>query len=209
MFTQFAPMIFRRAVPQLDPHACTVYLAAVQLAALCGSGVLVRRVGRRAVLAASGGCGAAGCLLVAVSLLSPAVGAYSWIPLIGVLLANASAQAGVSPVSFLYLSEILPAGVRPLVGNSFVIYTSSMNMCAVHLFPVATAALGTYGVFLVVAGLCVTQLAYALILLPETKDLSLEEVQQRYFSSNRRWKGCGEEVDLEAVQEAVTEKPTS
>ena len=201
--TQFAPMIFRRAVPQLDPHSCTVYLAAVQLAALCGSGALVRRVGRRVVLAVAGTCGAAGYLLVAVSLLSPAVGAYSWIPLIGVLLANAAAQAGITPVSFLYLSELLPTAVRPLAGNWFVIYISVLNLCAVRLFPVATAAAGTHGVFLAVAGLCGVQLVYALLLLPETKDMSLEEVQRRHFSSKRSWGGENERKDLEAA----TEKP--
>ncbi|KAF0314078.1 Arabinose-proton symporter [Amphibalanus amphitrite] len=129
---------------------------AAQLAALCASGLLVRRVGRRVVLMAAGAGGAAGYVLVSASLLIPSLGAYNWVPLVGVLAANACAQAGITPVSFL-----------------------AMNMASVHLFPLATAALGTHGVFLAVAGLCAAQLLYALLLLPETKDLTLEEVHNR------------------------------
>ncbi|XP_043241973.1 facilitated trehalose transporter Tret1-like [Amphibalanus amphitrite] len=198
IMTQFAPMIFRRAAPQLDPNTCTIYLAAAQLAALCASGLLVRRVGRRVVLMAAGAGGAAGYVLVAASLLIPSLGAYNWVPLVGVLAANACAQAGITPVSFLYLSELIPGGVRPLLGNCFTIYISAMNMASVHLFPLATAALGTHGVFLAVAGLCAAQLLYALLLLPETKDLTLEEVHNRHFSSRRRW---GRKPDTEALQD--------
>ena len=202
--TQFAPMIFRRAVPQLDPHSCTVYLAAVQLAALCGSGALVRRVGRRVVLAVAGTCGAAGYLLVAVSLLSPAVGAYSWIPLIGVLLANAAAQAGITPVSFLYLSE-LPSHGGPTSGRQLVRHLHQ------RAEPLRGAAVpggdggGGDARRLPGRGRPVWGAAglRSLLLLPETKDMSLEEVQQRHFSSKRSWGGENDRKDLEAA----TEKP--
>ena len=106
--------------------------------------------------------------------------------LLGIVLANAASAGGISPLCHVLCGELLPLSVRPLFGNLLSLYLGGLAFVFIHLFPVVKSALGSAGLFACIAGVNVLLILHASFLLPETRGLSLEQVQLRHFSSKKK-----------------------
>ena len=115
------------------------------------------------------------------------------------VLANAASSGGISPLSHVICGELLPLSVRPLFGNVLSLYLGGLAFSFIHLFPVLRSTLGSAGLFATLAGVNVLLIVHATCLLPETRGLSLEQVQIRHFSSKKKpIGGGGDEKEDEA-----------
>ena len=92
-------------------------------------------------------------------------------------------MGGISQLSHLFMGETLPIRVRQMVGSAVSLYMGALSAVFIHLFPILTSVLGNAGLFLSLAGVNMLQVMFARCFLPETRGLSLEEVQKRHFSS--------------------------
>jgi len=101
-----------------------------------------------------------------------------WLILIGILGFVASFAISIGPVMWVLFSELFPNWIRGLA-ISFVGFINSLVSFSVQLvFPWELATLGTAGTFLIYGIFGALGLVFVLIMVPETKGKSLEELEK-------------------------------
>ncbi|MFE5537963.1 sugar porter family MFS transporter [Streptomyces sp. NPDC056519] len=152
---------------------------AVSVAALW----LVRRYGRRPLLAA-GLAGMAGALCAAAwSLLGGDGGSVAgYVTVAAVLLYVGCFAFSAGPVAWVLMAEVLPQEAGARVAGTALALNWSANLLVALLFPVIVGTPGVPArvglVFLFFAVLCLVFLCLLRRFVPETKDRSLAEVQE-------------------------------
>ncbi|MGI8650869.1 MAG: sugar porter family MFS transporter [Rubrobacter sp.] len=104
-------------------------------------------------------------------------GAPAWLTITGLLLYIASFAATFGPVMWVMLPEIFPLNVRGAGTGVSTIGNWGANFIVSLLFPVLAAAIGLTFVFGLLAVISVGALAFIIILVPETKGRSLEQIE--------------------------------
>lgn len=107
-----------------------------------------------------------------------AVGAGDTIVLISIMVFIASHAVGQGAVIWVFISEIFPNEVRAR-GQSLGVFTHwAMNALVSWLFPVL-AGFSASLTFAIFCGFMVLQLLWVLFVMPETKEVSLEDMQRK------------------------------
>ena len=144
--------------------------------------LLLRRAGRLPLLRATGLLSAAGCAAVAAAFLlggdHPASG---WLVLVGALVCLPPYTTLLTPITFNYLGELLPNSVRAFAVNLVLGFFNLLVFISLQTYELVIGAIGVGGVFLVHAAVSLLQVVYASTLLPETRGLTLEQIQERFF----------------------------
>jgi sugar porter (SP) family MFS transporter len=175
----FAPTIFQASGLSSASAAilATAGIGAVNVAMTVVATWLVDRVGRRPLLLCGlGGMGISLCLLALGFILGtgPALGyltAASLTAYIGCF------AIGLGPVFWLLVSEIFPMAIRARGMSAATIANWLSNLVVALTFLDLADLMGHAGVFLLYAALTFAGLAFAYVLVPETKGLSLEAIQ--------------------------------
>jgi len=111
-------------------------------------------------------------------LIAGAIDNNPWLILIGILGFVASFAVSIGPVMWVLFSELFPNFIRGLA-ISFVGFVNSLVSFSVQLvFPWELATLGTAGTFLIYGIFGAIGLIFVLIMVPETKGKSLEELEK-------------------------------
>ena len=176
----FAPTIFQAAGLSSASAAilATAGIGIVNVVMTMVAIRLVDRAGRRALLLCGlGGMGISLCLLALGFLLGSG-------PKLGYLTA-ASLTAyvgcfaiGLGPVFWLLISEIFPMAIRARGMSAATIANWLANLVVALTFLDLADLLGHAGVFLLYAAMTFAGLAFAYFLVPETRGLSLEAIQE-------------------------------
>jgi sugar porter (SP) family MFS transporter len=141
--------------------------------------LVLDRIGRRPLLLT----GTIGCIVSLVVLgVFFAVPSFqhqaSWVALACLIAYIASFAIGLGPVFWLMISEIFPLRVRSPAMSLSTVGNWSANFLISSFFLSLTSAITRQGTFWVYAGFGVIALAYFAFRVPETKDRSLEEIEQ-------------------------------
>ncbi|MFI0778929.1 sugar porter family MFS transporter [Streptomyces sp. NPDC021212] len=120
-------------------------------------------------------------LLVGLSaMLMPDGGAKAWFILVFVVLFVFSMQATIGPLVWLILSEMFPLKIRSMaIGISIFVLWMANALVALG-FPPVVKALGIANTFLAFAAFGVLALIFIGTCVPETKDRSLEELEDHF-----------------------------
>lgn len=111
-------------------------------------------------------------------IIAGAIDTNPWLILIGILGFVASFAVSIGPVMWVLFSELFPNWIRG-VAISFVGFINSLVSFSVQLvFPWELATLGTAGTFLIYGIFGALGLVFVLIMVPETKGKSLEELEK-------------------------------
>ena len=116
------------------------------------------------------------------AILQSAMDANARLILIGILGFVASFALSLGPVMWVLLSEIFPVKVRALAISFVTIFNSGASWLVQFLFPWEVATFGIAGVFLSFAVFAVIGLVLVVLLLPETKGLTLERLEEKLRS---------------------------
>ncbi|MCM3440337.1 sugar porter family MFS transporter [Metabacillus halosaccharovorans] len=142
---------------------------------------LLGKVGRRPMLL-TGLLGTTSALLL-IGLFSIALEGTAALPYVVLsltVLFLAFQQGAISPVTWLMLSEIFPTRLRGLGMGVSVFCLWIVNFLIGLLFPVLLASVGLSTTFFVFVGLGIIAMTFVVKFLPETKGLSLEQLED-YF----------------------------
>jgi MFS family permease len=135
----------------------------------------VERLGRRALMLF--GCASLAVIYVVVGYLYHTH--QGGLPLLVLIVAAIGCYAmTLAPITWVILSEIFPNAVR---GTCMAICTAALwAACFVltYTFPLLNTAIGTGGTFWFYAAICAAGFFFVLTYLPETKQKSLEAIQQ-------------------------------
>lgn len=166
-----------------NPHSAAVAVAFVQLLSSLLSGLLVDSLGRLPLLVASS-------VLMSLALASFGSFAYyedaqhkndvpnlDWIPLLCVLVFTVAFSLGISPISWLLVSELFPLEHR---GFGTALATAFSYLCSfigVKTFVDFQELLGLYGAFWLYAAISVCGLCFVVCCVPETRGRDLTEIE--------------------------------
>lgn len=187
----YAPTIFSRMhfAENSAQLIATVGLGVVNAIMTCIGLILVEKLGRRFLLIM-------GFIGTSLSLTLIVIGTYfhgpffQWLAVFAIVAFIATYACSLNPVPFVFMSEIFPLKIRG-PGMSFAAVSNwGFNALVVFLFPILLGVIGISGVFLIFASSCFLGLIFTLRYLPETKGLSLEEIE-RHVYSNKPLKDLG------------------
>ena len=193
-FNFYAVPILSETFVGLDPYRAAVVVAFVQICAGLASSALVDTVGRRPLLVFSN-------MLMSAAL--AAFGGYvylkgldtnedmfarqhwrqsDWVPLFCILVIEIAFALGVSPISWLYIGELFPLKHRGF-GALAASVSYACSFASVKSFVDLQLALGLYGAFWLYSSLSALALVFTVVFVPETKGLSLQEMQEQSKST--------------------------
>ncbi|XP_037094916.1 facilitated trehalose transporter Tret1-like [Pollicipes pollicipes] len=172
---------FRRAGFELDASVCSILFVAIRVVAVLVTSQVVDRAGRRTLLLVSCG-GVSVCYFLLVlcyqaPVLVPALVVPAWLPLAVLLAAGFVYSTGFACVPWCLVGELFPKSMRPVGGSVIPASYSLFSMVATYVFPVMLEALGASGLFLFYAAVTAAIMAFVMVMLPETKGLSLAAIE--------------------------------
>jgi len=141
---------------------------------------LLDRVGRRPLLLSGTAGMALGMVVVAVTFAAGGTtlrGDYAIAAIVGLLIYTGSFAIGLGPVFWLLIAEIYPQQIRGPAMSIATLANWAANFVVTISFLTLLDAIGGRGVFFLFAFLSLVGLAYMFKRVPETKDLSLSEIQ--------------------------------
>ncbi len=167
----------------------TAIIATVNVAATYFAFRFIDRVGRRK-LAIGGFAGMAVFMIVGAAGLSLASGTAKIIILTAALnLFVASFAVGVGGTGWLIQGEVFPTAIR---GQAAAIGATAdwlANFALILLFPVLQSGFGLAWVMVAFAALSVLAIVFVASFLPETKDLSLDEITEVFEAASSKQHG--------------------
>ena len=175
----FAPVIFQAAGLSSASAAilATAGIGVVNVAMTLVAIRLVDRVGRRVLLLSGlGGMGISLCLLALAFLLGHG-SSVGWLTAASLTAYVGCFAIGLGPVFWLLISEIFPLALRGRGMSAATIANWVANLVVALTFLDLVRVLGRPGVFFVYAALTFGALVFSSLLVPETRGLSLEDVE--------------------------------
>jgi len=175
----FAPEIFQSAglSSAATSILATAGVGAVNVIMTIVSIRLIDRLGRRQLLFWSLGGMTATLLILAAAFYSGASGQLAWISVASVAVYVGFFAIGLGPVFWLLISEIFPLALRGRAMSLATVANWGFNFIVSVTFLNLVGAVGTAGAFLIYAILSVAALVFIVALVPETKGVSLEQIE--------------------------------
>jgi sugar porter (SP) family MFS transporter len=176
----YAPIIFKRTgFGSASALGATVWVGAINFLFTLVAIWLIDKIGRKALLIY--GAIGMGISLFMIGLLFE-MKAFSgpWI-LIFILVYIASFAASFGPVVWVLISEIYPNKIRGRAASTATMSNWVANFFVTLLFPVMLDALGAPISFWIFFAWCIISLIFVIIVVPETKGKSLEEIEESWM----------------------------
>lgn len=174
----YAPTIFRHAGlgDEGTQVMATIGVGLVNFLVTILAMTLIDRWGRRPLLIMGFAGTAATLLLIAVAVLKPEV-FPSWVVVVALFFYIASFAISLGPLPHLMMSEVFPLNVRGPGMGAASVTNWGFNFLVVFLFPVMLGTIGLSGTFTLFAAVCIGGLFFTMIKVPETRGISLEEIE--------------------------------
>lgn len=185
----YTTTIFTDANTGLEATDATIIVGVIQVIATLLATFIVDKAGRRILLLISGFFMGVSTLLLAVYFqlkdANPTqVANLGWLPLLAICLFIAMFSIGYGPILWLMIGELFANNVKtyisPLAGASAWL----LAFVVTKVFPSLRDGLGNAGVFWLFSCLTFLGTVFVFFVLPETKGISLAEIQ-RVLSGDR------------------------
>ncbi|XP_072537566.1 solute carrier family 2, facilitated glucose transporter member 6 [Salminus brasiliensis] len=201
--------IFHKTAISLEPKYDAALVGAVRLLSVMIAASLMDRAGRKALLYTSGflmylamltmtmythttPCDTKNVTVEASQQLTEVHGALmgsvpnpiTLVPLISTMVIIFGYAMGWGPITWLLMSEILPLGARGVASGLCVMVSWVTAFALTQLFMHAVDAYGLFVPFLFFCVVCVVNIIFAAVCVPETKGRTLEEIEN-YFRTGR------------------------
>jgi len=176
----FAPEIFQSSglSSAATSILATAGVGAVNVIMTIVSIWLIDRAGRRVLLFWSLGGMTVTLLVLAYAFNAGASGELAWIAVGSVAIYVGFFAIGLGPVFWLLIAEIFPLALRGRAMSLATVACWVFNMIVSATFLDLVALAGSAGAFLTYAVLSVIGLLFVVVVVPETKGLSLEQIEE-------------------------------
>ena len=162
-----------------DLGGCIIMAIQVGMTAL--SCVLMDRAGRRTLLLTSpaGLAPAAGAMALFFAAHLPPL-----VALAALVLYIAAFAVGLGPIPWLLMAEILPVRARGVASSVATLTNWTCSFVVTECFSTVLAALSPQGTFLLFALVCVAGALYVAAKVPETKGVSLDQIEALFNNAH-------------------------
>ncbi|KAK6174955.1 hypothetical protein SNE40_013506 [Patella caerulea] len=127
---------------------------------------------------------------------------YTWMPILGMVLFVLCFAPGMGPMPWTINSEIYPLWARSTCISISTATNWACNLLLSFTFITMTETLTKYGTFWLLSGICVLAFIFIIIFVPETRDKTLEEVEQLFMSTSVR---AQKQTEMEIYNVRMTE----
>lgn len=173
--------IFINANTGIDPAIATIIIGCVQVGSSALTPLIADRMGRKVILSMS-----AGIMSIALAALGWFFFAQSngeaaellWLPVPALILFNVVYCVGFGPLPWAVLGEMFPGNVKS-IASSIVASTCWLFGFVITRYYPALDALGAFYAFWLFAGFCAMGFLFVLLVVMETKGLSLQQIQDK------------------------------
>ncbi|CAL4073794.1 unnamed protein product [Meganyctiphanes norvegica] len=173
--------IFETTGSSMSTTLSSCLVALVQVVGTFSASLLMDRAGRKILLITS-------ATLMAASLFS--IGAFfylleynesvaekiTFVPLLSLIVFIAAFSIGYGPVPFLMMGELFSPEVREVAGSIAIAANWTSSFIVTLMFQPMQAVIHNYGVYWVFGSICVTNLIFSILVVPETKGKTLDEI---------------------------------
>ncbi|EZA57322.1 hypothetical protein DMN91_003297 [Ooceraea biroi] len=176
----YSETIFKMSGSSLTPNTSAIIIALIQFFGSWLALVLVERAGRRLLLlvSASGMC-ACHCAMGAFFYFQDQeynVSAFFWVPVTALSIFMVVYSMGLGTIPVVVVSEIFSRDVTSLGLAMGMLMCWMCAFIMVKVFSDLIVLLGTYGCFFLLAIVCVCNLIFCFIMMPETKGRLREDI---------------------------------
>ncbi len=171
--------------------AVTTIMTVVNVVATYFAFRYIDRIGRRKLAIGGFGGMAVFAVVAAVGIGALTGVAQATVGMIGLSLFIASFAIGVGGTGWLIQGEMFPTEVRGQAASIAATVDWLANYALIEAFPASQRAIGLDWVLVCFAGLCIAAIAFVARYLPETKQLSVEEITEVFERQ-----AAGESVDM-------------
>ncbi|XP_015912675.1 facilitated trehalose transporter Tret1 [Parasteatoda tepidariorum] len=177
--------IFNATQSSIDPNEGTVIVDAVLVVATAISSVLMDRCGRKLLLMISG-MGMAISLFIFgtydyLSISNASMKSdYGWIPLAALIVYISAFSIGFGPIPWLMMAEMTSVRSRSLICGAATAICWLFVFIITKTFQGLTISIHDYGVYFLYASFSVLSCIFTYFCLPETKGITVEEIQQQF-----------------------------
>ncbi|KAL1122919.1 hypothetical protein AAG570_003244 [Ranatra chinensis] len=197
-----------RAAGFRDDRSGTILVGLFQLVATALSLFTVDRFGRRVLLVASG---------VVMSAAMFCLGGYFFLrdrnmadslgslPLLSQLLFVTGFSIGYGNVPFVLMGELLPSSHRSVLSSLASAFNLGSMFVVIKTYPDLAVALGQHGVFWMYSFFCLASCFFVVLMLPETKGKSLEEIELLFLGDVKKETAPGTEAEKKGSEEKLDE----
>ncbi|KAI5426766.1 sugar transporter ERD6-like 7 [Lathyrus oleraceus] len=160
--------------------AGSIYFAIIQIVITGVGATLIDKAGRKPLLLASGSGLVAGCIFIAVAfylkVYDVAVGAVPALAVTGILVYIGSFAIGMGAVPWVVMSEIFPVNIKGQAGSIATLVNWFGAWLCSYTFNFLMSW-SSYGIFVLYAALNAVAILFIVLVVPETKGKSLEQLQ--------------------------------
>jgi SP family facilitated glucose transporter-like MFS transporter 8 len=189
----YTTRIFGAANTGIDPAIQTIIIGAVQVIITLFATGFVDKIGRKILLLTSGALMVLSRIVLGAYFFVfgddptvPAPASLSWLPVTFLSIFIIGYSSGFGPVSFLVLGEICAPDIKGFAGGVAITINSVVAFLVTKFFESMVSGLGIGVTFWIYSAFSLASIVFTLIMIPETKGISLEEIQQNL----RKFKIC-------------------
>lgn len=187
----YSQTIFAKIGSNLGPKELSIILAGVSLTSVFIGNQVVDRFGRKPLLLTSvTGCAICNTIVGVFFYFSERQGvdvsAYSWLPILAIMLFWVCSSIGLGLCVHIMLGECFPKHLKPIVGGAAVLMSAISETVVVKSFQFITDGVGgdvSFGLFAVCLYLGIPFIIWRI---PETKGKSLEEILELLRPKSRQ-----------------------
>lgn len=178
-----AKEIFHNAAPDLSPHMCSVLFALVLLTGCTFTATFADKAGRR-VLILSSSASVAVCMSILGFLMQTQIGPPILTAVV-MLVYCFCFSFGSGTVPYVLLAECFISEVQGIASMLLVEWVWFLNFFVIAVFPFVISLIDLHGVFYFFAIVAVFDCVLSYIIVPETKGLSLDQIQEALLKKHR------------------------
>lgn len=180
----YSQSIFEKAGSSMDPAVATILVGIVQVLASCATPLVADRLGRKIILlfSAAGmavGLGLLGLFFYLDHEKSPLAASLSWLPIVSLIGFVIVYCVGFGPLPWAVFGEMFPSNVKSVASSMVTSICWILGFAVTKWFSTIEIAIGSYGAFWLFGVCCVAAFLFTLILVMETKGLSLQQIQDK------------------------------
>ncbi|XP_057320505.1 facilitated trehalose transporter Tret1-like isoform X2 [Microplitis mediator] len=186
--TFYAVDIFQKSGTTINKYLATTILGVVRFFSTILACILCRKCGRRPLTMVS----SIGCGLTMIGLgtymwvnnywkVNNIPATFTWVPVVCIFAYTIACTIGFLVIPWIMIGEVYPVQVRGIIGGFTTMSAHCFVFMVVKTFPFLRASITEHGTFLLYGFISLFGTIYFYICLPETKNKSLQEIED-YFS---------------------------
>lgn len=164
---------------EIDPFLCAVGIGVARVVASLIAGTVLDRCGRKMSTIMS--CSIMGiCMFLIGGYLRGGWTFAAWLPVVCIFTHVFMSSFGLCIVPWLYMGEIFPQQLRAISSGISAIGMTACSFTVIKMYPTMLVLMGSDNLFFFFGVTSAMTVIFVIFVLPETKNKSLEEIQQMF-----------------------------